>query len=49
MAGRSTQTRLEALPGDGTTVNGPAGRWNSVETPSCGRWCVNVQVTALCS
>ena len=32
--GRSTQTRLEDLPGEGTTVSGPAGRWNSVEIPS---------------
>ncbi len=48
-AGRSTQTRLDVRPGEGTTVNGPAGRWNSVEMPSCGRWCAKVQVTALCS
>ena len=36
MAGRSTQTRLEERPGEGTTVSGPPGRWNSVETPVVG-------------
>ena len=35
-AGRSTQTRLERLPGSGTSVNGPASVWNSVEVSSCG-------------
>ena len=35
-AGRSTQTRLERLPGRGTRVNGPSSVWNSVDVSSCG-------------
>ena len=47
--GLHTPEFFAAPSSDGTTVKGPAGRWNSVEMPPCGRWCAKVQATALCS
>ena len=45
--GSSTQTRLERLPGSGTSVNGPLGVWNSVEMLLCSRVCANESVNAI--
>ena len=45
--GSSTQTRLERSPGSGTTVNGPLGVWNSVETSLCGRLWAKLTVRAV--
>ena len=47
-AGSSTQTRLERLPGSGTSVNGPVAVWNSVEMSRCGRLCARHSVSATC-
>ena len=47
-AGSATNTRLDRCPGSGTSVNGPASVWNSVEVSRCGRLCARLQVSAVC-